>query len=94
MRVTPRATTKGPLKIYYFRQNKRGLTHSGFVINHYGNTINGHITASVCWEASSRKAVKEWRGFGGLSLTKIKSPDSGLQCIMGVSVTVHCKARH
>lgn len=94
MGVTPRATIQGPPKIYYSRQNKRGLTHSGFVINHYGNTINGHITASFCWEASSRKAVKKWRGFGGLSLTKIKSPDSSLQCIMGVSVTTHYKARH
>lgn len=77
-----------------FQTAQRALTLSGFVINHHGNTINGRITASVSWEASSRKATKGWRGFGGLRLKKIKSPDSGLQCIMGVPVTTHCEARH
>lgn len=36
------------------------------MINRHGNTVNGHITAAVSWEASSHTATRGWRGFGGL----------------------------
>lgn len=85
---------KVPSKNLLFPIAQGGLTESGFVINHQGNTINGHITALVSWEASSHKAARGWRGFGGLKLKEIKSPDSCLQCIMGVPVTTHCETRH
>lgn len=73
---------------------QRGSTHSRSVINHHGNSINGHIIAAVCWEASSHKAARGQRGLGGSRVTRIKSPDSGSLSIMGVSLTTHPETRH
>lgn len=53
-------------KICCFRRRGELSSQSGFVINRHGNTVNGHITAAVSWEASSHTATRGWRGFGGL----------------------------
>lgn len=85
---------KVPPKPLLFQTAQRASTYSGSMINHHGNSINGRIIAAVCWEASSHKAARGQRGLGGSRVTRIKSPDSGLQCIMGVSLATHPETRH